>query len=173
MAVMGDATAEVWAEELRRTGRVVFPQRPRAMAFRLVLFVLPCVMAVDAFANMREEGGFGRILAFLVVASVVAGLGFIVWQAITWRPVMIVDRQGIRRGRRLMLWTDIGSIGIPHGPGFVQTLPIIPADVWAKDLTLSQENVRDVLAFAHWLEEVLKEQRRLAGTFRLPPGRDD
>jgi hypothetical protein len=86
---------------------------------------------------------------------------------------MTVDRQGIHRGRRLMLWTDIGSIGIPHGRGFSQTLPIIPADVWAKDLTLSQENVRDVLAFAHWLEEVLKEQRRLASTLRLPSGQDD
>lgn len=92
MAVMGDASAEVWAEELRRTGRVVFPQRPRAMALNVIFGGWACV-----------------------------------------------------------------SVG--------------PADVWAKDLTLRRDNVRDVVAFAHWLEELLKEQRRLAAALRLPPGR--
>jgi len=162
MAVMGDASAEVWAEELRRTGRVVFPQRPRAIAFRVVLFVLPCVMAAKTFPDMRAEGGFARSLGFLLVSLVIAGLGHLVWQASTRRPVLTVDREGIRFGRKFRPWTEIGAIGIPHGHGFARTLPIIPADVWAKDLTLRQDNVRDVLAFAHWLEEVLKEQRRLA-----------
>lgn len=173
MAVMGDQSAEVWAEELRRTGRVVFPQRPRATGFRVVLFLLPCVIAAKAIPDMREDEGFGRMFAVLAVVSGVTLLGMIVWQAVTGRPVMVVDRQGIHRGRKLMLWADIGSIGIPHGPGFSQTLPIIPTDVWAKGLTLSQENVRDVVAFAHWLEEVLKDQRRLASTLRLPPAQDD
>jgi hypothetical protein len=170
---MGDASAEVWTEELRRTGRVVFPQRPRAFVFKVIVLLLPCVMTAGSFPDMLEEGGFARILGFLLLALVIASLGYLVWQAITRRPVLIVDRQGIRFGRKFMPWTDIGAIGIPHGAGVLATLPIIPADVWAKDLTLSQENVRDVLAFALWLEEVLKEQRRLAGTFRLPRGQDD
>jgi hypothetical protein len=173
MAVMGDASADVWAKELRWTGRVVFPQRPRAMVFKVAIAVLPCVMIASDFSDMLKGGGFGRILAFLILASSIACFGYIASQRITGRPVMVVDRQGIHHGRKVMLWTDVGSIGIPHGPGFIQTLPIIPADVWAKDLTLSQENVRDVLAFAHWLEEVLKDQRRLASTLRLPPARDD
>lgn len=172
MAVMGDATAEVWADELRRTGRVVFPQRPRAVAFKFVWLALPCIMMANSFPDMLEEGGFARILAFFMATLLVAGFGYIVWQAITGRPVLTVDRQGIRFGRRFMPWTDIGAIGIPQRPG-LGTLPIIPADVWAKDLTLSRDNVRDFHAFARWLEDVLKEQHRPAGTFRLPPGRGD
>ncbi|TCO34469.1 hypothetical protein EV652_102535 [Kribbella steppae] len=164
MAVMGDASAEVWAEELRRTGRVVFPQRPRAFVFKAVITVWPAVMAVNASPSMLEEGGFSRVLAFFLFALFIGSAGYLVWQAITRRPVLTVDRAGIRSGRKFMPWIEIGAIGIPHGPGFLQTLPIIPANVWAKDLTLSQENVRDVLALARWLEEVLKEQRRLAVT---------
>jgi len=120
MAVMGDASAEVWAEELRRTGRVVFPQRPRAIAFRVVLFVLPCVMAAKTFPDMRAEGGFARSLGFLLVSLVIAGLGHLVWQASTRRPVLTVDREGIRFGRKFRPWTEIGAIGIPHGHGFAQ-----------------------------------------------------
>ncbi|MFG1817138.1 hypothetical protein ACGFIF_25500 [Kribbella sp. NPDC049174] len=168
---MGEASPEVWAEELRRAGRVVFPQRRRALTFKVVITVLPCATTGTSFTSVVEDGGVARLLAFALVASVVGCLGFIGWQAITRRPMVTVDRQGIRSGRKFMAWTDVGSIGIPHGLGFAQTLPIIPADVWAKDLTLSQENVRDVLAFARWLEDVLNEQRRLAGAFRLPPGR--
>jgi hypothetical protein len=164
MAAMGDASAEVWAAELRRTGRVVFPQRPRAFAFKLVIAALPVVMSVNSFPRMLEEGSFARVLAFLLLAVFVGCIGYLIWQAITRRPVLTVDREGIRSGRKFMPWTEIGAIGIPHGPGFFQTLPIIPADVWAKDLTLSQENVRDVLALARWLEQVLKEQRRAAVT---------
>ncbi len=173
MAVMGEASAEVWAEELHRTGRVVFPQRPRAFVFKIVILAWLCLSTARSFPSMQEAGGFVRILGFLLAMGTIGCLGYLGWQAVTGRPVLIVDRLGIRSGRKFMPWTDIGTIGIPHGPRFARTLPILPDDVWAKGLTLSQDNVRDVFAFAHWLEAVLKEQRLPGNALRLPPGRND
>jgi len=78
-------------------------------------------------------------------------------------PAATTSLRSQARRRRLAGRPD-SALDIPHDPRFIRTLPIVPADVWAKDLTLSQENIRDFRAFAHWLEHVLKDQRQPAVT---------
>lgn len=159
MAVMGDASAEVWAEELRRTGRVVFPQRPRALVFKALWLALSCVPAAVSFPDMLAEGGFARVLGLLVAATFIGGVGCLVWQVITGRPVLTVDREGIRFGRRFRPWKEIGAIGIPTGPTPFMTIPLIPNDVWSKHLAVPRDNVKDLPALTTWLTELLKAHR--------------
>ena len=59
-----------------------------------------------------------------------------------------------------MPWTEVGAIGIATGPLWARSLPIIAKDAWAKDLRLSQQNIRDLPAFRRWLETLLDEHRR-------------
>jgi len=161
MAVMGDASAEVWAEELRRTGRVVFPVRRLPVVARFAFFSLPFLSSLLSAADRWEQGGTARVMSFIGVAGFLMLVGVYLWQFLSGRPALTVDQEGIRLGRRIFMpWTEVGTIGLPTGPTFLQSIPILPNDVWAKELRIPQENVRDVVALAHWLEEVLREQRR-------------
>ncbi|WP_433161414.1 hypothetical protein [Kribbella sp. CA-247076] len=160
MTVMGEASPEVWTAEWQRSGRVVFPVRRRPLLIRfgaLVLLLAPnMIMSIDSLS----EGGTDRVFWFIGLAGVACLFVLIGWQVATQRPALTIDREGIRMGRRrFMPWTDVGSIGIPHRPGFAGSLPIIPADVWAKDLILRQDTVRDLSALAAWLEVLLAEHR--------------
>ncbi|GAB2672527.1 hypothetical protein [Kribbella swartbergensis] len=161
MAVMGEQPAEVWVDELRRRGRVVFPlRRRRLMVMPGIIVLLFASKSAASFVNSHDEGGWGPIIEGLALAGWLTVAGALTWMLITQRPQLIVDHEGIRHGRKRFLpWTEIGTIGLPHGPRFHLTLPIIPTNVWAKHLTLGQENVRDLQAFAHWLEDVLKQHR--------------
>jgi hypothetical protein len=165
MAVMGEEAADVWTDEFRRTGRVVFPVRRRPVVVRFALFSVPFVSSLLSSADRWDEGGATRFFNFLGVAGFLLLVGVHGWQLMTRRPELTVDHQGIRVDRkRFMPWTEIGTIGIPHGPKFLMTLPVLPNDVWAKHLTLSQDNVRDIPALARWLEQVLKDHRRSTTT---------
>jgi hypothetical protein len=162
MAVMGEAPPEVWAEEFRRAGRVVFPIRRRTVVWGLAQALVPPVLfAFFWFPGALEAGGARRVSVLVLVVAYVIALGISVWQLVTQRPTVTVDLQGIRRGRRrLMPWTEVGAIGIATGPLWARSLPIIAKDAWAKDLRLSQQNVRDLPAFRRWLETLLDEHRR-------------
>jgi hypothetical protein len=168
--VMGDESPEVWSEELRRHGRVVFPARRRFTAAWGGLFcVVFGVNHAGSLIDNLADGGAGRFFGLLGLAGILTMLGLVGWQLVTQRPVVIVDHEGIRVGRkRFMAWNAVGTIGIPTGPKFFMNVPVLPQNVWAKELRLAQANVKDIPAFAHWLEDVLKEQRRLA----TPPGEE-
>ncbi|MEU4604214.1 hypothetical protein AB0F43_14635 [Kribbella sp. NPDC023972] len=168
MAVMGEEQPEVWTAELQRSGRVLFPVRRRPVLIRSVLFgIVFGANLADSLIDDLNAGGARRVMTLLGLAVVLMIVGLCFWQVTTRRPILIVDREGIRLGRkRFMPWTDVGTIGIPTGPKFFMNVPVLPANVWAKELRLSQDNVKDIPAFAHWLEDVLKEQRRLT----TPPG---
>lgn len=88
----------------------------------------------------------------------------IVWQLVTQRPYLVVDRTGIHQGRRFMPWADIGSTGLITGSGPFRRLPIHPENVWAKDFVVSRQHVNDLQTFRTWLEELLEEQRRAETT---------
>ena len=160
MAVMGEAPPEAWAEEFRRTGRVVFPLRRRSLVMDLAQ--PPFVVALVGFQLPRalDAGGAMRISYLVLVAALPLAIGFSVWQLVTQRPALTVDHEGIRFRRKFMPWSEIGAIGIATGPVWFGTMPIIPKDVWAKDLRLYQRNVRDLPAFRRWLETLLDEHRR-------------
>ena len=165
MTVMGEAPPEVWAEELRRTGRVVFPLRRRPVIWTCAypLVVSTVVLALwlpDALEASQAE----RISALAAVGLFVFAMALGVWQVVTQRPMLTVDHDGIRFRRKFRPWTEVGAIGIATGPVWARKLPIIPKDVWAKDLFLGQANVRDLPAFRRWLEVLLEEHSRSAVT---------
>jgi len=154
---MGDAGAAVWSAELERTGRVVFPQRTRRVLFRLVFVVVLGLKAVaePVWRMFHDSENWWDIV------GLIAGGGFLVmaiacvWQLVTRRPVLTVDPEGIRLGRRAkhaLPWSQIGSIGTPAGPSLVRTLAIQPTDRWANPLTVGKDHVLDLAEFSHWLQ---------------------
>jgi hypothetical protein len=162
MTVMGDRSPGAWTAELQRTGRVVFPLRRRAVLLGLV-YVIP----VTAFAAIRmpdvlDSGRVERITTFTALVLYAVAVAAAACQLIVQRPVLTVDREGIRRGRKFLPWTDIGAIGLAGGPSLARRLPIIPKDACAKDLTLSSQHVRDLPALRRWLEPLLKQHRTSA-----------
>ncbi|MEV0286746.1 MULTISPECIES: hypothetical protein [unclassified Kribbella] len=158
---MGERSPEVWTEEFERTGRVVFPVRRRPVLIQFVFFLaLISPSQVNSVTEMQSADVAELVLRLLGTTSLLVCFGMLVWQFVTQRPVLVVDREGIRYGnKRFMPWSDVGTIGIPTGPKFFMAVPVLPADVWAKDLQVRQYNVKDLPAFAAWLTVVLKQQR--------------
>lgn len=159
--VMGESAADVWTDELRRNGRVVFPVRRRPVVLMFGLWGLMFVVnPAVSLAGSLDDGTGEVIIQLLGLIAGLVGVGFFVWLLVTQRPLLVVDHEGIRYGRKWFIpWCGIGTIGAPHGPKSFMQLPILPTDIWAKQLVLSQGNVRDVPAFAAWLEQLLAEHR--------------
>jgi hypothetical protein len=162
MPPMGDAGPDVWTDELQRTGQVVFPQRRRRAAIMLaimLLFALNLVLSDARRALDQDEAGWRLLGVFLCAISVVVVAGSL-WPVITLRPVLTVDQRGIRRGRRELAWDQVGAVGEITGWQVLRSLAVVPQDVWAKSLSVSQDNVKDLEVFAGWLSEVLEQRRQ-------------
>ncbi|MEU8226367.1 hypothetical protein [Kribbella sp. NPDC048915] len=157
---MGERLPEAWMVEWQRNGRVEFPLRRWAF----LQFPVGLVLAFAAFTGSRVPGmlddGNWRYVAYLLIAVYVGAAAMIVWQLVTQRPALVVDRRGLHLGRRrFMAWSEIGGIGFVSGPGWIRQLPIHPKHVWAKNLVLTQHHVNDLSAFRVWLGELLDEYR--------------
>lgn len=162
MAVMGERLPEAWMVELHRNGRVEFPLRRWAL---LQLPVVPLLLVTlgpaGRIPDMLDSGW--RFVGYLMIVAYVGVAVAIIWQLVTQRPVVIVDRTGIRHGRRRFIaWSEIESIGPLSGSKLAWQFPVMPKDVWAKNLVLSRHQVNDLPAFRTWLEELLAEHRQLS-----------
>jgi hypothetical protein len=166
MTVMGEEPPDVWMDEWRRRGRVVFPARRRPVLIRLAcVVVVGSLNPLLSFGEWLEEGGTRLLFGLISMSLWAVFAGLSVWQLVSGRPAVIVDDEGIRIGRkRFMPWTELGTIGIPGGPAPFMTVPLIPNDVWAKHLAVPRDNVKDLPALATWLTEVLEERHRSATT---------
>ncbi|MER7249847.1 hypothetical protein [Kribbella sp. NPDC000426] len=162
MAVMGERLPEAWMVEMHRNGRVEFPVRRSALLqLPLLLLLGPALFSIGRLPDMLD-GGTSRYFGYLIIVGY-AGIAIaLAWQFITQRPYVVVDRTGVRAGRRFMPWTDVGSIGLIRGQNPFRQLPIHPKNVWAKDLVLSRHHVNDLAAFRSWLDELLAEHRQAA-----------
>jgi hypothetical protein len=161
MTVMGEAPPEVWTDELRRTGQVVFPLRRRPAIWTFAPSGALTTVALTLWLpNALEASQAERVSAFAAMGLYLFALGFGAWQLVTQRPMLTVDHHGIRFRRKSMPWTEVGAIGIATGPVWGRKMPVIPKDVWAKDLVLGAVNVRDLPALRRWLETLLDEHRR-------------
>lgn len=164
--VMGEATADVWAAEFRRTGQVVFTHRPRRVWVETGLtWVWIGIFLALSRDRMLEEGGMWTVALVAPLPAAAAVTAWYGWHFLSRRPVLTVSQQGVRVGRRFLPWAEVGAIGIPRGVRPFWTLPIIwtlqiiPRDTRGKDLTVNQTTVKNIPALARWLEDVLKEQR--------------
>ncbi|WP_410785154.1 hypothetical protein [Kribbella sp. C-35] len=159
MTVMGERLPEAWMVEMHRNGRVEFPLRRWSFLQFPVLLLLPMgLMGASGIPNMLDRGW--RVLAYLLITMYAAFVVAIIWQLITQRPTLVIDHRGIHLGRRRsMPWAQIGSIGPVSGPKPSRQLQIHPKNVWAKNLTLTQQHANDLQALQTWLQQVLEDQR--------------
>jgi hypothetical protein len=157
MTVMGERLPEAWMVEMHRNGRVEFPlRRSLFLQFPLLLLLPMGVMGLGSIPDMLDRGW--PALAYLLIAGYAGGVIAIAWQLITQRPTLVIDHRGIHVGRRrFMPWTDIGSIAPISGPMISRQLQILPKNVWAKNLTVTQHHVNDLQALQTWLNELLAE----------------
>ncbi len=165
MTVMGEESPERWSDELRRTGRVVFPPRWRLFVVNLAgAWLAYAVGLAGLMAWALHEGLATQEVVFVYGVSIIPLTAWHVWHLGSPRAQLTVDRQGIQVGRRFLPWTEIGAIGIPHGFPNSQTLPIIPKNTRARTLTVRRMAVRDIPALAAWLETLLAEYRRASSS---------
>lgn len=160
MPTMGELTPAEWTAELERNGRVVFPLRRRPCVVRAaVILLLLTPNIVFSIVDFAEESTVGRIFNLIGFTVYAVILGGTIWQLATRWPTVVVDTEGIRAGRRLMPWADVGTAGIPTGTPVLRSLPILPADVWSKQLSILQDNVRDLSVFSTWLNSLRPTER--------------
>src|SRR5262245_15242562 len=99
MAVMGERLPEAWMVEWHWNGRVEFPLRRWGYwQFPLTPLLVWTPITVARVPDMLDSAW--RWLGYLMIVAYAGILGAIVWQLVTQRPVVIVDRRGIHHGRR-------------------------------------------------------------------------
>ncbi|MFF1820983.1 hypothetical protein ACFVWG_27005 [Kribbella sp. NPDC058245] len=155
MPTMGELTAADWTAEFERNGRVVFPLRRRPYLLRGVVILL--VFGPSRVLNLIEiadQSDYRRVATVIGATFLLLLIGLGTWQLITRRPILVVDTEGIHYGRKFMGWDAVGTAGIPRGPGFFRVLPVLPANVWAKELQIHRDNVHDLSAFSDWLNSL-------------------
>ncbi|MFC6161672.1 hypothetical protein [Kribbella jiaozuonensis] len=94
MRDVGDVSAEVWDEELRRTGRVVFPLRRRSALQALLPLLAVAVLVV--LGPLLAGAPPPDVDVLFVVAAYAVLIGPPVYQLVTQRPA-VVDLDGILR----------------------------------------------------------------------------
>ncbi|MFI7063959.1 hypothetical protein ACIBL3_23435 [Kribbella sp. NPDC050124] len=143
------ASAEVWSDELRRAGQVVFPIRRSTVALRCFGPAVP--IGIGIFT--RPEPSFpADIMAGVMVVLWVVLVGSGVWHLVTKRPMVTVDDEGVRHGRRKFLpWNGIAPIQVPRQDWFAE-VSLLPTNPGVRKLTIGRDQVRDIPAFARWLE---------------------
>ncbi|WP_433008876.1 hypothetical protein [Kribbella sp. CA-294648] len=159
---MGEESQVAWSSELRENGRVVFTPRPRwVLKFLGVLWALVLVQVVRLIQADGPDPDSVRIaFAGLFLATAVGSSAWYGWRIFTRYPSLTVDQEGVRAGRnRFLPWAEVGTVGFVQSGLGQKRLPIVPRDQWAKDLTVDQSAIKDIPAFARWLEGVLAEQR--------------
>ncbi|WP_344182999.1 hypothetical protein [Kribbella lupini] len=168
MRELGSEGPAAWTAEWQARGEVVFPQRRRSLWWRLGLFgLLTLSSGWQLVDNLRDESE----LTFITVVSAVPPIwccvfGYTVWQLITGRPVVRIDRFGVHYGsskRTRLAWGRIATISDPIGRWLFAYLNVRPADGKPRRLPISHLHVDDLRPFALWLRSRLEEQRALAG----------
>lgn len=160
VAVMGERLPEAWMVELHRNGRVEFPLRRWVFVWTPLAPLLG--MAFFGAIRLPEllDSGW-RVVGYLAIVAYVGIAAVVVWQFVTQRPIVIVDRNGIHRGRRSFIaWSEISSIGPLSGPKLAHQFLVFPRNVRAKNLVLSQSHANDLQPLRTWLDDLLNEHRR-------------
>lgn len=165
MQPIGDGPTEVWAAELRRSGRVVFPllRQPQLRQTRETGVFL-VLLAAFQLPHALQSGVVLRVIAIVVTTVVAVGLCVSGWQLLTQQPVLTVDTAGIRLGRRRFLaWDEIAGVTELDTAGHELSFAVIPT-AGRRKLRLGPRHVRNVAAFRYWLIDLLATHRRTSAT---------
>jgi hypothetical protein len=127
---------------------VQFPQRRRRLLVRLALICLVFANSLWSFMDDLRLNSFGGTDFFrgLTVIFFLAAAGLTLWQLVTGRPVLTVDRNGISLGRHQrrsrLQWNEIGKIADPTGIPRLRSVQILPLNVGAAAFAVSQAKSR-------------------------------
>jgi len=159
------STAGAWTAEFETSGRVVFPQRRNRLLIRLAFGLLLMIGSISTIVDHVRDGDMDGAMGVLRVTALAGFVILVVWtgwQLITLRPVVTVDLEGIRLGRRtkeVVRWSQIGSISDPTGLSLVSSIAIQPANSHATALTIGKDNVQELAEFSQWLRHLHEQQR--------------
>jgi hypothetical protein len=117
VGTLGGGEASGWTAESESRGVMRFPQRRRRLLVRLALVCLLFANSLWSFVDDLRLNSFGGTDFFrgLTVIFVLAAAGLTLWQLVTGRPVLTVDRSGISLGRHQrrsrLQWNEIMTTG--------------------------------------------------------------
>jgi hypothetical protein len=152
-----------WTIELERSGKVVFPQRRIRLLWKLAIFAILITQRAGVLitAWRREDvPGFYVTTSAILLLALLAVMGLLIWNFVTRRPLLTVDRTGVRMGRKHLAWSEIERIRHTDAPlsGFVQIYP--KSGKRSRRIGIQPENVKDTEGLANWLRSILEQQRR-------------
>lgn len=160
-------TAATWTTEYETTGRVVFRQRRSRLLIRLVFFAL--LMAASLVSNVQhlragDVSGTLGVLRLTALAGFVCVVGLTVWQLITRRPVVTVDRVGITLGKDgakgLVPWERIARIDAPSGLPGLRIVHVQPLERHGSPAVgIPQDNVQELAELTDWLRTLLAQRQ--------------
>jgi hypothetical protein len=160
-------TADAWTTELESTGQVVFPQRRKRLWIRaaiVAIFLANSLWSLIDHLRADEMHGIVAVLRVTSLGAFVYIVGITVWQLVTRRPVVTVDRTGIRVGKKpkhVFSWHEIAHIDDPSGIRGIRTVQVQPVDRHGSTaLGISQDNVLDLSELAAWLRTLHTHQTR-------------
>ncbi|MFF1820982.1 hypothetical protein ACFVWG_27000 [Kribbella sp. NPDC058245] len=157
-SLMGEVGPEQWDAEYRRTGRVVFRPRRRALLSRRVLlsWAVTIVPAIGTFDEWDTRGTW----FYIRVVGILFLLGVAVAETtriLRGQPLLLVDTTGIRLGKAYVQWSSIATIGTPVKSFWSDHIPVHLTAEDADDLDIPREIVDDLPAFAAWLTHLHTE----------------
>ncbi|MFI5732085.1 hypothetical protein ACIA49_18320 [Kribbella sp. NPDC051587] len=158
-SLMGEVGPEQWDAEYRRTGRVLFRPRRRALLSRRILLtwavaILPSIGTFDEW-DTRGTWFYIRVVGILLLLG--SALAETI-RLLRGQPILLVDTTGIRLGKAYVRWSSVASIGAPYRTFWAETLPINLTNEDWPDLDIPRDIVDDLSAFAGWLTHLHAER---------------
>ncbi|GAA1685106.1 hypothetical protein GCM10009745_31960 [Kribbella yunnanensis] len=157
MPSTGDLTVDVWDAEYRRTGEVVFPVRRFPAVLRVVLIGALTLLQAASMATSDQDVAWW-VVDWLLLALATAVLACCLWQLATRRPTLVINAEGIRKGRKLLTWSTITTLDFSASSSGLR----VRSDVPRKRLFIPRDNVRDLAMARAWLLH-LQESHRGSG----------
>jgi hypothetical protein len=149
-----------WTAELERSGKVVFPRRRIRQLWRLAVFAIVITRAASRIWRPEDLPNPLVTMDAILLPVLLAVTGLLVWNFVTRRPLLTVDRTGVRMGRKHLAWSEIERIRHTDVPlfGFITISPY--GGKWSRRIEIQSENVKDTEGLANWLRSILEQQRR-------------
>jgi hypothetical protein len=152
-----------WMKAWESKGEVVLPHRRRPLWWRAGLtLLLTANSCLSLLTTMRDEPALFKVVTTLAIPCWAWFFGYTVWQLITGRPILRIDRAGIHYGTRKrfqLSWDRIDTISDPIGKWLFAYLNIRPYDENPRRIPISHLHVEDLHPFARWLRVTLEAHR--------------
>ncbi|NEA32112.1 hypothetical protein [Streptomyces sp. SID13031] len=163
------STADAWSAELESAGQVVFPQRRKRLWIRaaiVAVFFGNSLWSLIDHIRADDMSGMIAVLRITSLGAFVYLVGATVWQLATRRPMVTVDRTGIRVSKRRSYdWQQIARIDAPsgvfgpRGTLSLRSVQIQPVDQHRSTaLGITHDNVLELDQLSTWLRTLHAKQ---------------